>query len=143
MVRFLSQPSPQNGFAGPPVYGLMDYDPDGIAILSTYMRGSSKLIHESESLVVPDMRWIGLRSRHIVDNDLTHQVQGLMPLTRRDRHKARRMLEQKWIFENGEVAEWRSELQVMLVLNLKAELQVLDTVPEGLTRMIRYGMSQV
>lgn len=142
MVRFLSQPSPQNGFASPPVYGLMDYDPDGMAILSTYKRGSSKLSHENESLTVPGMQWLGLRSKHIINDDTTHQSQGLMPLTRRDRHKARKMLGQNWADGDGDDAGWRHELQVMLMLNLKAELQVLDALPEGLTSVIKSGISQ-
>lgn len=142
MVRFLSQPSPQNGFASPPVYGLMDYDPDGMAILSTYKRGSSKFSHENESLTVPGMQWLGLRSKHIIDDDTTHQSQGLMPLTRRDRHKARKMLEQDWADGDGDDVGWRHELQVMLMLNLKAELQVLDAFPEGLISVIKSGISQ-
>ncbi|GAB7346992.1 hypothetical protein MBLNU459_g3144t1 [Dothideomycetes sp. NU459] len=140
MVRFLTRPSPQNGFADPPIYGLMDYDPDGMAILSTYKRGSIKFSHDSEGLTVPEMRWLGLRSRHIADDDLTHRIQGLMPLTRRDRCKARKMLEPNWCVD-GESAEWRHELQVMLVLNLKAELQILDTIPEGLASMMEHELS--
>ena len=45
MLRFLSTPSPSNGFASPPLHALVDFDPDGIAILSTYKHGSDNLSH--------------------------------------------------------------------------------------------------
>lgn len=136
MVRFLTRASPQNGFVEPKIYGLMDYDPDGLAILSTYKHGSIKLNKERESLVVPELCWLGLRSSHISDEDQTHRSQGLMPLTKRDRNKARKMLEQNFMAKESEEAETRSQLQAMLVLNMKAELQILDAVPGALINLI-------
>jgi meiotic recombination protein SPO11 len=46
-------------------------------------------------------------------------VQGLLKLTSRDRRIAFKMLE-----KDVEV-EWRRELQIMMMLNVKAEIQVL------------------
>ncbi|KAK4972493.1 hypothetical protein LTR28_012605 [Elasticomyces elasticus] len=136
LLRFLSSPSPQNGFMSPPVYGLMDLDPDGLAILSTYKHGSFALAHESAALVVPEMRWLGLRNAHLTDQDNAHQAQGLLSLTSRDRRKARRMLEYAAFAEGGGEPEWRREVQVMLMLNLKAELQLLETLPNILADML-------
>lgn len=113
----------------------MDYDPDGLAILSTYKYGP--LNKHGEDLVVPEIQWLGLKSNHIEDGDQTHQNQGLMPLTKRDRHKARKILEQDRIAERGNEAEWRGQLQVMLVLNLKAELQLLDAAPGALMDLVK------
>lgn len=73
--------------------------------------------------MVPDIQWLGLRSNHAVDAHQTHQSQGLLALTKRDRRKARNMLNQECMDTE---AEWRGQLQVMLMLNLKAELQILD-----------------
>jgi len=136
MLRFITQATPRNGFVKPHVLGLVDYDPDGLAILSTYKYGSNRFVHERESLVVPEIRWLGLNASHITDCDQTHRNQGLMPLTKRDRLKARKMLDQERMSENGG-DEWRGQLQVMLVLNLKAELQILDTIPGALVDLIK------
>ncbi|KAL1304175.1 hypothetical protein AAFC00_000600 [Neodothiora populina] len=137
MVRFLSRASMHNGFANVPVYGLMDYDPDGLAIFMTYKQGSRMHRIGASDLTVPNMQWLGLCSRHIKDGDDTHGNQGLMPLTKRDRHKARKMLEKKeFCGEEDSVPVWRGQLQVMLYLNLKAELQILDTCPGALTNTI-------
>ncbi|KAI5203347.1 DNA topoisomerase IV, alpha subunit [Aureobasidium subglaciale] len=141
MTRFMSAATPQNGFAEPPVFGLVDYDPDGMAILHTYKHGSKNMSEENATLVVPTIRWMGLRSRDISDEDHTHRNQGLMPLSRRDRHKARKMLDWQLSSKEDEAAEWRRELQVMLMLNLKAELQIIDSDPSGLGNMIRNTVS--
>lgn len=137
----MSLASPRNGFAEPPVFGLMDYDPDGMAILHTYKHGSSKSCEENDNLIVPTIRWAGLCSGHITDETETHRNQGLMLLTRRDRHKARKMLEWRQFSINEEAEQWRRELQVMLVLNLKAEIQMIDSEPSGLTSMIKEVVS--
>jgi meiotic recombination protein SPO11 len=134
MTRFMTTASPQNGFAEPPVFGLVDYDPDGLAILHTYKHGSKKMSEENAGLVVPTMQWMGLHSRAITDEDHTHRTQGLLTLTLRDRHKARKMLEWDQHASSDEAAQWRRELQVMLMLNLKAEMQIVDS---GLVNMIK------
>ncbi|THZ43087.1 DNA topoisomerase IV, alpha subunit [Aureobasidium pullulans] len=140
IARFMSIASPQNGFAEPPVFGLVDYDPDGMAILHTYKHGSKKMSEDNAALIVPTIQWMGLRSRDITDEDHTHRNQGLMPLTRRDRHKARKMLEWEQFSDLEEAAQWRRELQVMLMLNLKAEIQIIDSDPSGLAKMIKYAV---
>ncbi|KAI5200812.1 DNA topoisomerase IV, alpha subunit [Aureobasidium subglaciale] len=141
MTYFMSAATPRNGFAEPPVFGLVDYDPDGMAILHTYKHGSKNMSEENATIVVPTIRWMGLRSRDISDEDHTHRNQGLMPLTRRDRHKARKMLDWQPSSDHDEAAQWRRELQVMLMLNVKAELQIIDSDPFGLENMIRNAVS--
>jgi len=55
-----------------------------------------------------------------------------MRLTARDRRKATLMLA-KGVFEEGAgEEEWRREAQVMLILNAKAEIQLLSGRPGGL-----------
>jgi meiotic recombination protein SPO11 len=137
MTRFMTTASPQNGFAEPPVFGLVDYDPDGLAILHTYKHGSKKMSEENAGLVIPMIQWMGLHSRAITDDDHTHRTQGLLALTLRDRHKARKMLEWDQHASFDEAAQWRRELQVMLMLNLKAEMQIVDSGPSGLVNMIK------
>lgn len=124
MLRLLSSPSPQNGFAAPPVYGLADFDPDGMAIMSIYQHGSRALAHEKEGHCVPQLQRLGLRSKHLFVGDDTQAAQGILALTARDRRKASKLL-----CDNMDDASWQSELQTMLMFNMKAELQLLDGVP--------------
>jgi len=50
----------------------------------------------------------------------------VLRLSGRDRHKARKMLENNVVLgEEGRESEWRREVQVMLMLNVKAEMEVL------------------
>lgn len=142
----MTMATPQNGFAEPPVFILVDYDPDGLAIMHTYKFGSKKMSDDNAGLVVPNIRWIGLHSRAITDEDHTHRNQGLMTLTLRDRHKARKMLEWEEHASFEEAARWRRELQVILMLNLKAEMQIVDSGSSGLIKMIKnaaYDVSPV
>lgn len=82
------------------------------------------LAHENHNLVVSSIRWLGVRSSDIVQNSSNRT--GLLKLSSRDRRIAMRMLEKAIFEEGGREQEWRRELQVMLLLNVKAEIQVLS-----------------
>jgi meiotic recombination protein SPO11 len=47
------------------VYALVDFDPDGIAILRNYKYGSQRLSHE-EDVTVPQMKWLGIKSHNLL-----------------------------------------------------------------------------
>jgi meiotic recombination protein SPO11 len=115
--------------------------------MSTYKYGSYRLAHENvtfkgtPALNLPRLRWLGIQSHQIsrtpvtegnTDDDTIADAQGLMRLTRRDRTKARQMLEWDLYAENGPEASCRRELQTMLLLNIKAEMQILDELPGGM-----------
>nr|POE72755.1 meiotic recombination protein spo11-1 [Quercus suber] len=143
LLRLLSTPSPRNNFASPPVFGLVDFDPDGLAILSTFKYGSVALAHESDQLRVPSLQWIGLQSKHLLMNNAsTHANQGLLILSSRDRRKAQKLLERQASFpaESGTV-EWRSQLQHMLMLSIKAEIQLLHVTSDSLTNLLNRELS--
>lgn len=116
----------------PPIYALVDYDPDGIEILTTYKHGSAALSHDKAELAVPGLQWLGLRSEVFGQQDNLHQSQGLLRLTARDRRKARHMLTRDIFAEQCEDSAWRRELQVMLYLNVKAEIQLVEAQADGL-----------
>lgn len=137
MLRFLSSPSPQNGFCAPPVYAMVDFDPDGIAILSTYKYGSKNLAHETSHMCLPQIHWLGLHSEHVLSGEATHADQGLLTLTARDRKKVRSMLE--WQVLEGDQG-LRRDLQVMLMLNFKAELQLLDATSDGMSNLLEENL---
>ena len=101
----------------------MDFDPDGLAIMSTYKHGSVSLAHENDTLVAPRIEWLGITSAVIRDIHRDNS-QAWLRLTPRDRRKALKMLEKPICQEEIEVS-WRRELQAMLMLNIKAEIQIL------------------
>jgi meiotic recombination protein SPO11 len=115
-----------------PIYGLMDFDPDGIAIFSTYKHGSTALAHENADLILPAIQWIGVKSIHVARQETHHQAQGLLRLSVRDRRLAQRMLHRDPFLEYGQEPECRGELQTMLMLNVKAEIQLLEAGAGGL-----------
>ncbi|KAK2807099.1 hypothetical protein FQN51_004713 [Onygenales sp. PD_10] len=115
-----------SGSCPPPIYILVDSDPDGMAIMSTYKYGSRAQSHENNNLTVPNIQWLGLQASEVVSRLETQDDDVLMPLTVRDRKKARDMLTRSVIFaEDGPEPAWRAELQHMLMLNVKAEIEVL------------------
>ena len=117
----------------------MDFDPDGISIMSTYKYGSWNLSHETAKHNVPDMRWLGVQSADIMrdgSEESTRSDRGLLPLSARDRGKATAMLRKHPLLEHGPEAVWRSELQVMLMLGLKAEMELLEDRDGGLEKWL-------
>ncbi|KAL8858563.1 MAG: hypothetical protein Q9178_004857 [Gyalolechia marmorata] len=118
----------------PSIYALVDFDPDGISIMSTYKHGSLTLSHENANLRCPIIRWLGVKSGDLDFRESTtgpsgageEDIKGLLWLTKRDRKKAVKMLGQEICEEYGVEQEWRRELQVMLMLNLKVEMEILS-----------------
>ncbi|PGH09411.1 hypothetical protein AJ80_07686 [Polytolypa hystricis UAMH7299] len=141
-LRLLS--TPRNS---PPIYILVDSDPDGIAIMSTYKYGSVAQLHENANLNVPTLEWLGLRASDTGccgsgggatnTNTMGGGDEALIPLTLRDRKKARAMLERSPVFaEDGPERRWRTELQHMLMVNVKAEIEVLYEREGGIERWL-------
>jgi meiotic recombination protein SPO11 len=138
-----------------PILGLFDFDPDGIAIMRIYKYGSLKLGHE-ERCRVPGMRWIGMKGDDIclrpgysrssgqaIDHQsssqaltqLEHQQRSShmssdvsSPLSARDRSMAASLLGAICGKPDAsdEDLEQKRELQVMLMLGVKAEMQAVD-----------------
>jgi len=124
------------------VFAFVDFDPDGIAIMSTYKHGSIALDHESEAMTVRGIHWLGLKSSDLdipreIDNDT-----GLLRLTGRDRRIATKMLQRPLFAQEAEM-EWRRELQTMLMLNMKAEIQLLSGRPGGLKDWLESKISMI
>jgi meiotic recombination protein SPO11 len=114
-----------------PIFCLVDFDPNGMGIMSTYKYGSMALSHQNQNLAVPSIRWLGIRGSDILQMK-DCEVTGRLKLTDRDRRIATRMLD-KEIFQDGAREEgWRRELQIMLMLNCKAEIQILSSRDDGL-----------
>ncbi|OCT52499.1 Meiotic recombination protein rec12 [Cladophialophora carrionii] len=117
-----------------PVFGVFDWDPDGICILKCYLYGSRNLAQEHDCNI-PEMRWVGLKAGDTTicqsANELSRQM------SKRDRIAAISMLaNQEWRDDIGDVLaglqEALAELRLMLMLNRKAEIQSLDEAQGGL-----------
>ncbi|GAA6038244.1 hypothetical protein JCM8097_005811 [Rhodosporidiobolus ruineniae] len=142
-----------------PILALVDSDPHGLDILSTYRFGSAAQSFDAANLVVPRVEWLGVKGSEW--DDLGVGRDELLPLTKADRSKALRMLRREWLPE-----EWRRELEYMLHLNRKAEIQVLsspssastatqpsqsdsfsstalDTAPQATSRLVEYVRERV
>ena len=125
-------------FNTPKAFALVDYDPDGLAIVSNYKYGSRALAHENMGKTVNDIRWLGLTSSQVVANQgASDNQQSLIILSARDRKKANHMLDHEVFQESGPEPGWRRELQVMLILNIKAELQICDSPVDGLSAWLK------
>lgn len=97
---------------------------------------------ENHQLAVPTIHHLGLCADHLMLSSVhTHQVQGLLPLSTRDRKKAASMLKgNELLADRGLHASWRRDLHIMLMLNYKAELQILDAMPGGLQEALYRGL---
>ncbi|KAL4793353.1 Spo11/DNA topoisomerase VI subunit A [Aspergillus venezuelensis] len=110
----------------PTFCALVDGDPDGMAIMSTYKYGSMAHTQDNARLNLPNLRWLGLRTSEMIQGLGLDGDEALMPLTTRDRKKIVSMLSRSpvWAVDGPEM-EWRVELQRMLMLNVKAEIEIL------------------
>ncbi|KAH6966196.1 Spo11/DNA topoisomerase VI subunit A [Fusarium venenatum] len=128
-----------------PILGLFDYDPDGVKIRRCYQYGSDRLSHEAD-LGTETLEWLGIKSTHLfrdytgdsVAATLSQSSQSSITSTScrnpvsymsaRERNTAISTL--KKIFNPShnetEVSETKHELQLMLVLGVKAEIEWLD-----------------
>lgn len=96
-----------------PIFALVDADPYGIDILCTYQYGSTTLSHEPGT-TCPQLEYLGVKI-------LEFGHDGVSRISNRDRKKAKKLLEREWVWQHGEV---RTELQRMLFLGVKAEMNV-------------------
>ncbi|CAJ1971504.1 unnamed protein product [Sphenostylis stenocarpa] len=112
-----------------PVYCLVDCDPHGFDILTTYRFGSMQMAYDTKHLRVPDIHWLGAfpsdSERYFVPN------QCLLPLTAEvllifllDKRKVEAMLLRCYL--QREVPQWRLELKLMLQKGVKFEIEALS-----------------
>ncbi|CAG8313245.1 unnamed protein product [Penicillium salamii] len=122
-------------------YALTDGDPHGIAITSTYKYGSAAHSHENARLSIPRLQWLGLRVSDIITVPEVLGDKALLSLTGRDRKKIISMLHNSPVWaSDGPELQWRVELQRMLFLNAKAEIEILYECSGGLEGWIERRM---
>lgn len=128
VVRLLAETMRKDG-TRLALFGLVDMDPHGVEIMATYRFGSVAMAWENHRLAVGRVEWLGVKSGDLVEavarSSGDSQVEGVARLTVRDRKKAVGMLARAWM---KVVPEWKSELQNMLFLNAKAEIEIVSAV---------------
>lgn len=111
--------------------------------MSTYKQGSWNLSHEDQNHNVPSIRWLGPKSEDLLFNNgegdeyesgmvSDSKGAGLLRLSLRDRRRVVGMMKKKFLKKSDQDKEWTRELQVMLMLGLKAEMELLGNLNKGL-----------
>ncbi|KAL9083855.1 MAG: hypothetical protein Q9159_005531 [Coniocarpon cinnabarinum] len=125
------------------VFGLADFDPDGMSILLTYKHGSLQLAHEGTAAMTARLQWLGCRSNDISGKVGDLQQSGLRQLTGRDFAKAINMLDWPYLEEGSTDDLWRRELQVMLMLGYKFEIEMVESSVDSLQQRLQMTLSAV
>lgn len=95
-----------------PIYALVDSDPHGIQIFSTFKYGSAKATFDNQRLISHRIEYLGVK--------ITEFEQGWLDMTSRDIQLARSILKTNtWLDD-----ECKRQLQMNLFLQKKAELNV-------------------
>ena len=103
-----------------PVFGLVDSDPYGVHILLVYAVGSKRLSYESQFLVTPEIRWLGVRPSDLDKYQVPRDVR--IPLSQRDKIRAQQLLNEPFIQTRP---QYVNEIKLMLKTKEKAEIQAL------------------
>jgi DNA topoisomerase-6 subunit A len=108
-----------------PVYVLTDFDPWGFYIYSVLKFGSISLAHISESLAIPEAKFIGLTADDINNFDLKKH---LIKFEEVDFKRLEQIKNYDW-FKNGK--DWQRQFKMMKEMKAKAELAALSS--KGIT----------
>jgi meiotic recombination protein SPO11 len=105
--------------------------------MSTYKYGSIAHLHDNARLSLPGMEWLGLKAADAILASESPGASEVLSLAPSDRRKVLAMLRNNPVWSNdGPEPEWRSELQRMLFLNIKAEIEMLYERDGGLEAWI-------
>jgi DNA topoisomerase-6 subunit A len=103
-----------------PVYCLLDNDPWGYYIYSVIKQGSINLAFESQRMAIPDVRYLGLRSKDFERCELGDGVK--IALNDSDRKRAKQIAQYPWFAKKR---EWQREIEKMLKNDFKLEVESL------------------
>nr|KYP73464.1 Meiotic recombination protein SPO11-1 [Cajanus cajan] len=105
-----------------PVYCLVDCDPYGFDILTTYRFGSMQMAYDTKHLRVPEIHWLGAFPSDSERYSVPKQC--LLPLTAEDKRKVEAMLLRCYL--QREVPQWRLQLTLILQRGIKFEIEALS-----------------
>ncbi|MFX1265591.1 MAG: hypothetical protein ACFFH0_09450, partial [Promethearchaeota archaeon] len=101
-----------------PAFALVDSDPYGHYIYSVFLRGSKRLSYESPFIATPELKLLGVLSRDLDEYEIPKSVR--IPMEPADIKRIKDMLKEPFVKANR---EWVKDLQLMLKLKEKAEIQ--------------------
>ena len=121
---------------------LVDADPDGMSIMSTYKYGSKAHAHDNGKLNTRSLQWLGVRMADLVE-DADPEGDGVFQkLSARDRKKAVAILKNSPVLaDQGPELAWRIGLQRMLMLNVKGEIEAMYEARGGVEAWIERGIN--
>jgi DNA topoisomerase-6 subunit A len=103
-----------------PIYCVLDNDPWGYYIYSVIKQGSINLAFESQRMAIPDVRYLGLRSRDFEVCQLSDSVK--IALNDNDRKRAKQIASYPWFAKKR---DWQREIEKMLKNDFKLEVESL------------------
>ncbi len=104
-----------------PIYVLADFDPWGFYIYSVLKFGSISLAHMSETLAVPNARFLGITADDIEKYGLKRH---LIKFEQTDIARLKQIQEYEW-FKNNK--GWQRQFKLMKQMNAKAEIQAMSS----------------
>jgi DNA topoisomerase-6 subunit A len=103
-----------------PIYCVLDNDPWGYYIYSVLKQGSINLAFESQRMAIPEVRYLGLRSKDLDRCKLSQNV--TIALNENDRKRAKQIASYPWFAKKR---EWQREIEKMLQNDFKLEVEAL------------------
>lgn len=103
-----------------PIYCVLDNDPWGYYIYSVLKQGSINLAFESQRMAIPDVRYLGLRSKDFDRCQLSNDV--ILMMNDNDRKRAKQIAAYPWFAKKR---EWQREIEKMLSNDFKLEVESL------------------
>ena len=107
-----------------PILAIMDADVYGFEILRVYSVGSKALSFEASNLAVPNIKWLGLLPADLEESSgfgIPKDVH--LQMTKSDEHRTKLLLDEEFVKRKP---AWRTQIQKLLDLGIKAEIQALN-----------------
>src|SRR4029079_19526671 len=101
-----------------PTSCVLDNDPWGDYIYSVLKQGSINLAFESQRMAIPDVRYLGLRSKDFDRCQLSNDV--ILMMNDNDRKRAKQIAAYPWFAKKR---EWQREIEKMLSNDFKLEVE--------------------
>lgn len=115
-----------------PLLCLVDHDPHGVEILTTYKFGSSAMAFNNEHLAISRLNWLGV---HHHDYELSNS--SVLPFSSTDDKKMLQLMTRPWLSAQNDGARWRHEIERLHLNKRKAEIEILSDYPGGLVQYVR------
>ena len=86
------------------------------------------MAHEGDRARTPSLQWLGCHSDDMVGHSDQSRNVGICQMSQRDQKKAVNMLQWPFMAEDWIEPRWRRELQIMLMLGHKFEIEMIEDI---------------